>query len=432
MYQVQDQGWKCSPVRASSMWGIAAFLIVVQFFLQFSLGVIAGQVRIDLTLDAIGLSVLASSYYLIYVLLQSPAGFLIDLFGSRRLLAVGALICMIGCVLFASAPNLWIAIIARTLMGGGMAFAFICSISIARNWFPRGYYVILVGAAETVAMAGGFLNVVLEIILRTMSWRVFHLYFSVILGIISLLAWLILRDPPAQEKNSESFSDQLQYLKINIKKLLRIPAVWILGLYGGFYYTIPTVFGAVWGIPFLQKVHHLTHVEATFAVSILFVAIGLSAPLISWMFSNHPKRNLFMIVNPIILSLLLSFLIMTVNLPVQFVYILTMAIGFLSGGLILSYSLAADVAPRKYRNTCVGIINTLALGLTPICVIIIGVVLDLQSDTLSDHNIELYTPANYRWALIILPIWTLLAAVVACFMPREIKSEDGEADQSTM
>ena len=416
-------GWQCHPLRALSMWWISALFIILQFFLQLSIGIISTQLRIDLTLDAIGLSLLASSYYIVYVALQIPAGFFIDLFGVRRLLTFGGLVCTIGCILFATTNQLSVAILGRVLMGGGLAFAFIGSLSLAKTWFPLRYYILMVGAAETVAMIGAFSgNLFLESMLSLMSWQKFYLVLTVFIALLSLIAWLVVRDSPANAgEPSHEFDTNKRIARIlsNIKVLLKLPIIWLLGLYCGLCYTVVTVFGALWGIPFLTKAHQLSHYDATIACSILFVGMGLSAPYISWKFSHHPYRKHFMITAPILLTLILAELIFGPQLSVPIIFIMTTLLGVLCGGLIITYTMATQFSPIEARNTCLGVINTFALGVTPISISLIGLILDLQSDVVSKHDIEIYTPTNYRAALVVLPISMIIAALIGLFLPKD-------------
>ncbi|WP_309567576.1 MFS transporter [Coxiella-like endosymbiont] len=106
------------------------------------------------SLSAFGGGILASSYYYIYVMLQTPAGLLIDRFGPRRLLSLGALICAFGCLLFGSAHLLIWAIIGRLLMGFGAAFAFVGSLNVIAKWFPPKRFVLMAAVAETIGMSG--------------------------------------------------------------------------------------------------------------------------------------------------------------------------------------------------------------------------------------------------------------------------------------
>jgi fucose permease len=77
---------------AWSVWMVSAVFVLFQFFLQLSSGEIIGGLMKTFALTAFGAGVLVSSYYYIYVLLQVPAGMLMDRYGSRGILSAGALI----------------------------------------------------------------------------------------------------------------------------------------------------------------------------------------------------------------------------------------------------------------------------------------------------------------------------------------------------
>src|SRR3989338_1805167 len=139
---------------AWSVWIIAVIFVSFQFLLQLSSGeMISGLMR-SFMLTAFGGAILTSSYYYIYTLLQVPAGMLIDRFGPRSVLSVGAAIVCIGSLLFAWSKVLWIALIARILMGTGASFAFVGCISLIAIWFPVKRFAMMTGIVETVGMLG--------------------------------------------------------------------------------------------------------------------------------------------------------------------------------------------------------------------------------------------------------------------------------------
>src|ERR1700722_3069764 len=92
-----------TPRLAWIVWGTSAVFLLFQFFLQLSSADIVGGLMESFALNALGASVLASTYYYIYVTLQAPAGILVDRFGPRLLLALGAFVCAIGCLIFSTA-----------------------------------------------------------------------------------------------------------------------------------------------------------------------------------------------------------------------------------------------------------------------------------------------------------------------------------------
>jgi len=118
------------------VWLVAASFVLFQFCIQLTSGEMVGGLMKSFSLSALGAGFLASSYYYIYVLLQTPAGMLMDRYGPRRLLSIGAAVMMLGSLLFASAHSLTFAILGRVFMGGGAAFAFVGSINLISRWFP--------------------------------------------------------------------------------------------------------------------------------------------------------------------------------------------------------------------------------------------------------------------------------------------------------
>ena len=121
---------------AWSVWFVTTAFVLLQFFLQLSSGEIIAGLMKSFSLTAFGGGVLASSYYYIYVLLQTPAGMLIDRYGARGILSISALNVCIGSLLFAASKIVVIALLGRILMGIGAAFAFVGCLNLIATWFP--------------------------------------------------------------------------------------------------------------------------------------------------------------------------------------------------------------------------------------------------------------------------------------------------------
>src|SRR5690606_14670895 len=100
-------------------------------------------------------------------------------------------------------------------------------------------------------------------------------------------------------------------------------------------------------------------------------------------------------------------------LPPLMLYFEALILGFFSGILILSYSLAAEIVPARIRNSAIGVVNTLALVTAPSLQSLIGYILEKQSDTLSPNNIEIYTVSDYQYSLALLPALLFLSAILA-------------------
>ena len=120
---MQQTRTKKTFILAWVILALSTALVTFQFLLQFSTGVITPSVMRTFSAGALTASLISSAYYVIYVLMQTPAGILVEQFGPRKLLSVGLLITAFGCFLFATAQNSEMAIIGRIISGGGISCA---------------------------------------------------------------------------------------------------------------------------------------------------------------------------------------------------------------------------------------------------------------------------------------------------------------------
>jgi MFS family permease len=117
------------------IFGFATFAYVVAVLQRSSLGV-AGVAATDrFQVSAAVLSSLAVIQLMVYAGLQIPVGLILDRVGSRRLIALGALLMLVGQVTLALAPNIGLAIVGRMLLGAGDAMTFISILRLLPNWF---------------------------------------------------------------------------------------------------------------------------------------------------------------------------------------------------------------------------------------------------------------------------------------------------------
>ncbi|MDE2408892.1 MAG: MFS transporter, partial [Actinomycetales bacterium] len=80
------------------------------------------------------LSTLAVAQLIVYAAMQIPVGLLLDRYGARVLLSIGALSMAAGQYTVAFAPSLGIAVVGRMLVGFGDAFTFISMIRLINGW----------------------------------------------------------------------------------------------------------------------------------------------------------------------------------------------------------------------------------------------------------------------------------------------------------
>src|SRR5450756_2539506 len=131
------------PGRVSSyspsarlVWGAAVAAYGVAVLHRSSLGVAGVQAVDRFDVGAAVLSTFVVVQLAVYAGMQVPVGVLLDRYGSRVLIAGGAVLMAVGQVLLGVVDDLPSAYLARVLIGAGDAAAFISVLRLVAVWFP--------------------------------------------------------------------------------------------------------------------------------------------------------------------------------------------------------------------------------------------------------------------------------------------------------
>jgi EmrB/QacA subfamily drug resistance transporter len=133
---------------------------------------------------------LVSSYLLVNIVLQSPAGKLGDMVGRRRAFMIGLSLFAIGALIATLAPYLPVVAVSRVLMAAGGAMLIPNAMALLRNVIPEhkrssafGYFGAMLGASAAVGpMIGGILT-------EHFGWKAIFLVNLPLL----LLSWVLVK-----------------------------------------------------------------------------------------------------------------------------------------------------------------------------------------------------------------------------------------------
>jgi len=106
---------------------------------------ISSQLTSDLALSPAQLGLVTSAYFLTLAALQVPIGVWLDRYGPRRVQSVLMLVAAAGAALFGVAESFLALVLARLLIGFGVAAALMAGLKAIVLWFPK----------ERVALANG-------------------------------------------------------------------------------------------------------------------------------------------------------------------------------------------------------------------------------------------------------------------------------------
>jgi MFS family permease len=395
------------------VWGITAVFFFYTFLLQVSPSVMVHDLMRSFSVHATAISNFASIYFLIYAIMQIPVGILFDRWSARWLLTLAAALCGIGCVIFGTAHSFGTAIFARALIGLGSSFAVVGSFNVAAQWFTPKRFAAITGLTVTIGMLGAVSGETpLALMINHFGWRTTINILAVIGIAFSVFIWLIVRNSPTQKQHRHTETSILSGLKC----ILTSKQSWLAALYGGFLYSPTPIFGALWGVPFLMHVHHISKPVAAGIVSSVFFGWMVGSPFFGWLSDFLARRKPPMVIGAIGGLITLTSVIYIQHLPNYALATLLFAFGFLSSGFILAFSVVKEINPVRYAATSIGFTNMLNMVWCATLQPTIGIILDLLWQGNMQHNVRVYDITNYYLALGVLPLLLVCSIILLPFI----------------
>jgi sugar phosphate permease len=410
--------------RALLLFFLSASFYLYEFLLQVSPGVMSQTLMRDLHIDATVLGVMSGSFYYSYTFMQFPAGMLLDRFGSRIILTIVTSVCAIGALIFGFAPNVFVAGVARFIMGAASAFAFTGVLHLALRWFPIKRYAIFTGATEMMGSLGAIVgSVPLAIILSHYSWRTTMFTFGIIGICLALIIFLFVRDLPAfiKAKSRDIHLDEKHTILKRAKLVIRNPQNWWIGFYSFTVWAPVLGFSALWGVAFLSQNSGINTILAAKAVSFSWLGVALGSPLIGWFSELINRRCIVLAVPALIGAVSISTIIYVPNIPSAILDILMFCVGIASGGQTLAFAVVKDNNQRFICSTANGLNNMLIVSSGMLFQPLIGKLLDLNWHGLIASGVRVYDLHAYHTAFFLLPTCYLIACVVSLVFIKETK-----------
>lgn len=390
-----------------TIWFTGVSFLLFQFFLQLSSGVIITALNAELKLSSLAVGMLASAFYYVYTAMQIPVGLLFDRYCSRNLLALNVFFCALGCFIFSLSHCFLALFLGRFLMGAAASFAFIGLSHLLRRYFTLREFPFMMGLSETLGFSMTVLAMIsMSSLLNIWGWRGF-IQAAGCTGL--LITALCLRYIPKEPKKialkTEVFSE--------LRSLLLNKAAWINGFFVGLVFSVITVFGALWAVPFVQLKIACTLNQATIISTMLLLGAGLSCPLFGKLSTFFSQRKPLMHASCFSTLLLLLTILFQPMQNAFYLGFLMFATGLCCGSYLLSYTIANELTPPQARSTATGFTNTLAMITAPLFQPLIGFFLDI-SKTGTTLTLE-----NYQFALLVVPLAVLLGNLLVFFLPEK-------------
>ncbi len=381
-----------------------------KYALEVSPSVMNATLMKAFNINATALGNLTACYFYAYLILQIPAGLLLDKFGPRRIATTAIFLCACGTLMFAKANSLFFAGIGRFLTGIGAAFAVVNCFKLISNWFPRKRFAFMSGLMMTVAMLGAVGGQApLSAFIEAMDWR----YAMNLIGgvgiALSLLFWLIVRDKSPNHKIEHHITPQKLSLLTTLRKILKCPQSWWLSVYSGFAFAPVMIFGGLWGVAFLSEAFHLNHNIAAQSVSMIFIGFAVGAPFFGWFSDFIKRRRLVMCWGTILALISISSVIYLPELSTFSLTFLLFFFGFSISSFLLCFTMIQEIHSSLFAATAIGFMNAFDAFFGAFSDPLTGKFLDLGWDGKLVDGARIFSVHNYKIAFITLPVYLVIA-----------------------
>ncbi|WP_336660777.1 MFS transporter [Leucobacter sp. USHLN153] len=438
------------PILPWVVWGVAAIAYAVAVINRSSLSALGPAAQEHFGIDATTLSIFPVIQLLVYAGLQIPVGVLLDRIGATLMILIGGGLMIVGQVAMATVPDVWLAILARVLVGAGDACTFISVMRMLPEWFSLRQLPTISQVTGLIGQGGQLVSVVpLALLVSGTSWMGGFVGLAALGVLITILGFAVLRNEPGDAtliermlgrrgkitENARSFADTSTAALRSVpppptelitvapttsrgmsfwhraRGLLQIPGVrlayWL-------HFLSPfasNVFILLWGTPFLTGGLGLDDSAARGLLSLTVISSMAASVFLGPLSSRFIERRVWMnvAITVAIAIIWIAVMLWPGKPPLAVVVVLLIVIPIGGPASLISFEVARSHTPRSYSGFATGLVNTGGFTSSLGVLLLIGLVLDL----LGAGSPEDYSLAAFKVAFSVqIPFWVFGIAMV--------------------
>jgi MFS family permease len=367
--------------RAWLVWGLAVTAYAIAVFQRASLGVSAVQAQDRFDATAAQLGLLGVMQLVVYAGLQIPVGVLADRYGSRRLIALGALVMGAGQLVLATTHAIGGAVAGRVLVGCGDALTFICVLRLVTVWFAPGRIALVTQLTGTIGQVGSIAAAYpLVALLQHAGWTASFTGSGVLGVIVAAVVLAFIRDAPPGAPPRPAHVSLREALE-TLGHAWREPGT-RLGLWTHFVTQFSgMVFALLWGYPFLVVGEGRSPGEAGALLTLLVLAGMAVGPVLGSIAGRWPYRRSV----PVLAIVGATAGMWTVVLawpgraPLAVLVLLILVLATNGPGSIMGFDFARTENEPARVGSATGIVNVGGFTASLLTIFLIGVVLTAVS-----------------------------------------------------
>lgn len=435
---------KARPLLPWFVWGVAAIAYSVAVINRSSLASLGPATQDHFGIDATTLAAFPVIQLIVYAGLQIPVGMLLDRFGTTVMVLGGGLLMMIGQIAMATVADVWLAILARVLVGAGDACTFISVMRLLPEWFAVRQLPTVSQLTGLIGQAGQLVSVTpLAMLVGVVGWTGGFLGLAAAGLFITIVGAAVLRDRPGAAtvlermlgrrgkltRTARSLAGEPEAVTTSIsppatasiplvtahrglwffghmRRMLRIPGIrlafWV-------HFTSPfalNTFLLLWGTPFLTGGVGLSAAESGGLLSFTVLSSMFGGLVLGPISSRFVERRVWVNfgITVAIACVWITVLLWQGAPPMWLLIALILVIPLGGPASMIAFEVLRSHAPRSFAGFATGLVNTGGFIASLIVMMLIGLVLDVQGAGSPDD----YSLDAFKWAFAVqIPLWGL-------------------------
>lgn len=403
------------------VWGVGVFAYVIAVLHRTSFGVsgLAAAERFSITPSVLSSFVVLQ--IVVYAGMQIPAGVLLDRYGSRIMIGVGAFILTCAQLTLAFTESLPVAIGARIAVGAGDALTFISVLRLVPQWFPPRQVPLVSQFTGILGQLGQVLSALPFMLLLTGTGWTLAYGSAAGLGLLAfVLALSLIRDSPP--------GTEIVAVPAGAKEIgHQIKTVWMrpgtrLGFFShmGTQFSI-TTFALLWGVPYLSSAQGLDAATVGSLLTLSVISAIVAGPILGILTGRYPMRRSWLVLSIMVSSAVMWTIVLARSepSPLWLLTILIIVISIGGPGSVIGFDYARTFNPSSAMGTAQGMVNIGGFLASLIVIQVMGVILGHMGG---------YTFDGFRVAwLVQYPVWILgiIGVLVTRGKARRQLAEDG-------
>jgi len=403
--------------RAWLIWTVGVFGYLVAVSQRTSFGVVGLEATERFHASASAISFFTVLQLLVYAALQIPVGLLVDRFGSRAMIAGGAVLMGLGQFQLAFADSIPGGVLGRVLVGAGDAMTFISVIRLIPLWFAPARVPLVTQLTGMSGQLGQLISVIpFAFVLHSSGWTPAFLMLAGMSAVAAVLVVVLLKDvPPGVERPTSQ--QGLKATGVSLARAWRQPGT-RLGMWSHFTIQFSgTVFAMTWGYPFLISGQGLDAGTVASLMALYVAAAMAVGPFIGRFVSRHPLRRstMVLLIAAVTAAAWAAVLLIPGRAPLWLLAILVVALAIGGPGSMIGFDFARTFNPAHRIGTATGIVNVGGFIAALTAIFLIGLVLDLlYASGFSNGVLYGLDPFRIALSLQFLLLGFGAAAVIGC------------------